>query len=63
MLRVKFGDVSGYVKDCAIMAMEEISEKTNVQFFNSIEDPEYLEPYHIKFPNIQIRYGEKSQIG
>ena len=55
MLRVKFLKLPGKIKDGAILAIAEMEEQTNVRFYNSIEDPEYYEPYHIKFPNIAVR--------
>ena len=55
MLRVKFLKLPGKIKDGAILAIAEMEEQTNVRFYNSIEDPEYYEPYHIKLPNIAVR--------
>ena len=55
MLRVKFLKLPGKIKDGAILAIAKMEEQTNVRFYNSIEDPEYYEPYHIKLPNIAVR--------
>ena len=55
MLRVKLLTLPTKIKDAAILAIEEIENKTNVRFYNSIEDEEYYEPGHIKLPNISVR--------
>ncbi len=55
MLRVKLLQLPTVIKDGAIMAIEEIESNSNVRFYNSIEDEEYYEPYHIKYPNIAVR--------
>lgn len=55
MLRVKLLQLPNKVKNGAKDAIEEIESKTNVRFYNSIEDEEYYEPGHIKLPNISVR--------
>lgn len=55
MLRVKLLQLPTSIKDGAILAIEEIESKTNVRFYNSIEDEEFYEPGHIKYPNIAVR--------
>lgn len=55
MLRVKMLKLPMKIKDGAILAIDEIEEQTNVRFYNSIEDQEFFEPYHIKLPNIAVR--------
>lgn len=55
MLRVKLLQLPLKIKDGAILAIDEIENKTNVRFYNSIEDQEYYEPGHIKLPNIAVR--------
>lgn len=55
MLRVKLLQLPIKIKDEAILAIEEIENKTNIRFYNSIEDEEYYEPGHIKLPNIAVR--------
>lgn len=54
MLRVKLLQLPTKIKDAAILAIEEIENKTNVRFYNSIEDQEFIEPGHIKLPNIAV---------
>lgn len=55
MIRIKTGTLDDLVRDGLNAAVEEIEEKTNVRFYNSQNDPEYYEPYHIKLPNVFVR--------
>lgn len=57
MIRVKVGTLNKSIRDGLNAAVEEIESNTNVRFYNSQKDPEYYEPYHIKLPNVFVRYG------
>ena len=62
MIRVKTGTLSRFIRDGLNNAVEEIESNTNVRFYNSQKDPEYYEPYHIKYPNIFVRYADNNEV-
>jgi hypothetical protein len=60
MIRVKVGNLDENILDALNQAIELIEDKTNVRFYNSQKDAEYYEPYHIKYPNVYVRYAESN---
>lgn len=58
MIRVKVGNLDPNILDALNEAVEEIENETNVRFYNSQKDPEYYEPYHIKLPNVYVKYAD-----
>lgn len=62
MIRVKTGTLNRSIRDGLNNAVEEIESNTNVRFYNSQKDPEYYAPYHIKYPNIFVRYADNNEV-
>lgn len=64
MMRVKIGSVPNDVRKCIVLAIKEIESKTNVRFYNSINDKEYYEQgsIKIKLPNIHIDVDNNNNI-
>lgn len=63
MIRLKTGSISSKMRRVVNAAVKEIESKTNIRFYNSQKDPEYLEPYHIKLPNVFVTYSSNSKEG
>ena len=63
MVRVKTGPLGIRARKYLNEAVRVIESETNVRFYNSQEDPEYYEPYHIKLPNIYVRTTTDASVG
>ena len=63
MIRVKTGPLEKRARRYLNEAVHVIESETNVRFYNSQEDPEYYEPYHIKLPNIYVRTTTDTSVG
>lgn len=63
MIRLKTATLSARMKKAINNAVKKMESQTNVRFYNSQYDPEYYEPYHIKLPNVYIRYSSGNNEG